>query len=73
MCRGKRRTALQKDILRLADQYGKITPDIVSEHYDETYWTIKKNLYHLESEGLLTRTHVRRLEFVTNLLSCDSL
>lgn len=58
-------SALQKDILRLADEYGKVNPEIVSEHYDETYWTIKMNLYKLEKDGLLIRISETRLEFST--------
>lgn len=58
-------SALQKDILRLAKEYGKVTPEIVSEHYDETYWTIKMNFYRLEKEGLLIRINETRLEFST--------
>lgn len=66
MCISKRLSALQKDILRLANQYGKVTPEIVSEHYDETYWTIKMNLYRLEKDGFLVRTNETRLEFSTS-------
>lgn len=69
MCFNKKMSALQKDILRLAEEYGKVTPDIVSEHYDETYWTIKMNMYSLEKDGLLVRISETRLEFSTS--SCD--
>lgn len=61
----KKRSAFQKDILRLAQEYGKVTPDIISEHYDETYWTIKMNLYKLENDGDIRRTSGTRLEFTT--------
>lgn len=61
----KKRSALQKDIIRLAQEYGKVNPDIISEHYDETYWTIKMNLYRLEKEGDLIRISETRLEFST--------
>lgn len=57
-------SALQKDILRLAKQYEKVTIQVVASHYDETHWTIKMNFYRLEKLGLIKRANGRRLEFV---------
>lgn len=63
MAQQKRLTAFKKDIIRLGKKYGKINPQIISNYYDETYWTIKKNFYELEAQKILKRTNPKRLEY----------
>ena len=59
----EKRTAIQKDIIRLASFLGVVTPKVISYHYDESYKSIRENMIKLEKEGVLKRTCKNKLEF----------
>lgn len=62
----KRLTVFQQVLLNMAKEYGEISLKDVKNQHDVTEWTIRMNLNKLESDGLLERTHERKLQFKIN-------